>query len=273
MTISRGPWGWWGQGPPEVETPTLSILHLIENNTLDAATAALLWLFAEAKASFIVASPPRLAGKSTTMNAILGLRRPKVGLVHTKGEWEDFAWLGSTEPGKTYIVCNEISNHLPMYSWGESVLKMFRAVDQGYSLASTMHADSPQEVMSDLRHPEVDVPPELLGHLALVVNLLAGRTRQGVIRRLREVWMQEPAAPRGQMSFRAIVRWQQADDSFALEVSPEAAAGIKKRLGFAGDLAAELEERRQALEGWLREGVREYEAVRRKAAEFYGGKE
>ncbi len=264
----RNSFNWWGQPDSWDEAPTLSILHLVENHTLDSATAALLWLFAERKASFIVASPPRLAGKSTTMNAILGLRKPEVGLVHTKGSWEDFAFLKQTEPSKTYIVCNEISAHLPMYSWGESVLTMFQAVGRGYSLASTMHADSPEEVLADLRHPEVDVPPELLGHLALVVNILAGRTRQGVIRRVREVWMQD-AAPQGEASFRAIARWQQHSDTFIQDTTPEALAAIKKRLAFQGDLQAEMERRRQLLEGWLAEGVRDYEDVRRKVAEFY----
>lgn len=271
MAAMRGGGGWWGQPDSWEEAPSLSILHLIENHTLDSATAALLWLFAERKASFIVASPPRLAGKSTNMNAILGLRRPEVGLVHTKGSWEDFAWLKTTEPAKTYIVCNEISPHLPMYSWGESVLAMFQAVGSGYGLASTMHADSPEEVLADLRHPDVDAPPELLGHLALVVNLLAGRTRQGVIRRVREVWVQD-TAPQGEITFRAVTRWQQRTDTFVQDASPEALSAIKKRLAFQGDLQAEMEQRRLVLQGWLDEGVRSYEDVRRKVAEFYGGK-
>ncbi|MBI4340155.1 MAG: hypothetical protein HY680_09425 [Chloroflexi bacterium] len=271
MVTFRGPPGRWGGGPPAEEAPSLSILHLIENHTLDSATAALLWLFVERKASLIVASPPRLAGKTPTLMALLGLRRPEVQLAYTQGQREDFSFLKQTEPSKTYILCNEISPHLSVYLWGEGVLRVFQAVGRGYSLGSTMHADSPQEVMDDLRHPEVAVPPDLLRCLDLVVNLEAGYTRRGVLRRVREVWMQEATSAREALSFRAIARWQPHEDTFALDQSPQGLEAVQKRLGLSGDMEAELRRHQDALEGWLAEGVRGYNEVRQRVEAFYRG--
>ncbi|MBI4311065.1 MAG: hypothetical protein HY681_04715 [Chloroflexi bacterium] len=272
MSTSRERGVPWWMGPPDTtldEQSALSILHLIENHTLDAATAALLWLFVERNASLIVAAPPRLAGKTTMLTALLGLRRPEVGLVLTRGQWEDFAFLKETEPSKTWVLCNEISPHLPMYLWGENVLTLFQSLDRGYSLGATMHADSPQEVIGDLRHPDVAVLDALLRHLALVVNLHAGYARSGVLRRLRDVWMQPVARPGGAIAFRRIARWQPGGDSFLLDLSPASAAAIQERLAFQGDLDAEVQRHATVLGRWLAEGVRSYTDVRRKAAEFY----
>ncbi len=264
------PFAWWGPGTQWDQEQVLSILHLIENHTLDSATAALLWLFIERKASLIVAAPPRLAGKTTTLTALLGLRRPDVQLAYTRGQRENFAFLRETEPSKTYIMCNEISPHLPTYLWGDKVLRVFEAMGRGYSLGSTMHADNPEEVLSDLRHPEVDAPARLLRLLTLVVNLEAGYTRNGILRRVREVWMQEAGGSGDDLAFRAIASWQSKDDTFVVDTSPEAAEAIKKRLGFQGDLTAELRRHQQAMDKWLEAGVRSYEDVRKAAAEFYG---
>ena len=52
---------------------SLSILQLVENRIMDIKIASLLWFLAKQKASFIVAAPPRLAGKTTVLNSILQL--------------------------------------------------------------------------------------------------------------------------------------------------------------------------------------------------------
>lgn len=271
MVSFRQPFAWSGPGTRWDEGSALSILHLIENHTLDSGTAALLWLFVERKASLIVAAPPRLVGKTTMLTALIGLRRPDVQLAYTRGQREDFSFLREMEPSKTYILCNEISPHLPTYLWGDKVLTLFESVARGYSLGATMHADSPQEVMEDLRHPEVAVPRELLRHLALVVNLETGYTRSGILRRVREVWMQEADTQSNSLSFRAIAQWEPGNDSFILDTSPVGVEAIQHRLGLQGELLAELHRHQQALEAWLKEGVRGYGDVRKRVAEFYDG--
>jgi hypothetical protein len=272
MVSFRQPFAWSGPGTRWDEGSALSILHLIENHTLDVATAALLWLFVERKASLIVAAPPRLAGKTTMLTALIGLRRPDVQLAYTRGQQEDFSFLREMEPSRTYILCNEISPHLPTYLWGDKVVTLFESVARGYSLGTTMHADSPQEVVEDLRHPEVAVPPELLRHLALVVNLETGYTRSGMLRRVREVWMQEAGSPGSPLSFRAIAQWEPGNDSFILDTSPSGIEALRNRLGLQSDLSGEMRRHQQALEVWLAEGVRSYGDVRQRVAAFYEGR-
>ena len=55
----------------------VTIAELVRNGTLSADIAAVLWCAVDAEASFLTAAVPRLAGKSTTSNAVLALRRPQ----------------------------------------------------------------------------------------------------------------------------------------------------------------------------------------------------
>ncbi len=76
-----------------------------------------------------------------------------------------------------YILINEISDHLPVYSWGPYVQRAFELMGEGYSLASTMHADTVDGVIEQLTE-ECDVPERLVGHLALVVPIFVGAQRR-----------------------------------------------------------------------------------------------
>ncbi len=66
----------------------LSVAQLIALGSLDARTAALLWLLIERHQSLIVSGPtdptPGI-GKTTTLNALLGFLPPGTTLVYTTG--------------------------------------------------------------------------------------------------------------------------------------------------------------------------------------------
>ena len=68
--------------------PDLTILDLVANNTLSARVAAALWAAMDARLSFVVTAVPRFAGKSTLMNAVLGLLPPDVPVHRLDGSRE-----------------------------------------------------------------------------------------------------------------------------------------------------------------------------------------
>ena len=86
----------------------LSIAGLIANGTLSAEQAATLWAMVEEQHSFVVVAIPRLAGKSTTMNAILGLLSPAVPVHRLSGDEAEMAKLKEEAKGG-YLVASEMA--------------------------------------------------------------------------------------------------------------------------------------------------------------------
>ena len=54
----------------------LNVLELVQNGSMSAEMASVLWAAMDDRRSFIVAAGPRQAGKSTTTEAILDFLRP-----------------------------------------------------------------------------------------------------------------------------------------------------------------------------------------------------
>ncbi|MCI0887120.1 MAG: type II secretion system protein E, partial [Chloroflexi bacterium] len=133
---------WWGGEDRASGRP--SILGLIDNGTLDLRTGALLWLLVDRKSSILAAAGPQLAGKTTLLTALLDLMPPAYRKILTRGRQEDFSFLKDAMPEETYLLVAELSDHTPAYLWGDAVKKLFDALDMGYSMLATMHADTPE---------------------------------------------------------------------------------------------------------------------------------
>src|SRR3972149_5021968 len=58
-----------------------------------------------------------------------------------------------------YLLVNEMSAPLPVYTWDSYARRAFELMAEGYSLATTVHADTVDEVLAILRGG-VGVPPE-----------------------------------------------------------------------------------------------------------------
>src|SRR5262245_59751305 len=107
---------WWGW-PWRLPRP-LTVTELIAAGSLDAPLAALLWLALEHRVSRLVAAGPNGAGKTVTLSALLDFLPPDVRRIHLSGMAEDFAFVATAEPTRTYLLAAEISDHLPAYLWG-----------------------------------------------------------------------------------------------------------------------------------------------------------
>ena len=237
--------------PPDDGDDTLSLVRLIENGTLDLQLAALLWLTLVNRGSIIVAASPRLAGKTTLLTALTDLMPHRFETVYTHGVAEEFDFLERTAPDRTLIVVNEISDHLPIYLWGSHVGRVLEALERGYTLAATMHADTPEEVLEVLLHPALGTTTTTVGNVTLIVTLLpAGLGGLEPVRRVRAAHLVlPPAAPPPRV--RPLAEWDRTRDAFSHAGRTDREV-LAERLGMsAAEFDAELAGRRSALEALL----------------------
>ena len=186
------PFGWWGwHWQPPVP---LSIMQIIEAGSADSELMALLWAMLSRRASLIVAAEPPMAGKTTTLTALLDLLPPDTKKIYLRGHYEtfDFAREESVDPAHTYVLANEMSDHLAVYLWGSRIYKTFELLDQGYAIGSTMHAETVDDVIAILNSDPLKVPPGWIAQLTLVINLYVSGTYGPSVRRFNTVHMLTP---------------------------------------------------------------------------------
>jgi hypothetical protein len=179
------PFGWWGYHwtPPEPR----SLLWLVERDALDIRLAAFLSLAIEARASFIVVAEPHEAGKTTLLTALVDFLPDETQPVYLRGWYERFSFLDTLPPDSAYLLCNEISSHLPTYLWGRGVRRVFDAAAAGYPLATTMHATSAADALEQLAGYPLDVPVEQLAAIDLVITIGVGYASNKLLRRITRV--------------------------------------------------------------------------------------
>jgi hypothetical protein len=186
------PFGWWGwHWQPAVP---LSIMQIMNAGSADVDVLAVLWAMLARRASVLVAAEPPMAGKTTTLTALLDLMPPDSNRVYLRGHYEtfDFALEPDADPRNTYILANEMSDHLAVYLWGSRIYKTFELMDQGYAIGSTMHAETVDDVIAILNSQPLCVPPERIAGLTLVINLYVSGTYGSSVRRFNTVNMLLP---------------------------------------------------------------------------------
>jgi hypothetical protein len=199
----------------------LSIAQIIALGSVDAETAALVWLLLEHGASLTVAGPtdpqPGI-GKTTTLNALLQFLPEGTALAYMSGMYENFSFtrLPDIDPATTYALCNEVSDHLPIYMWGRVARRYLSLPARGYHIATSVHADTIDDVLYLYRH-ELRLNAEDIRRLGLVVNIgLAGRSYPARRRWFTTHFLQPEADPRRPEAIVPIPLslWNNFDDSF-----------------------------------------------------------
>jgi hypothetical protein len=199
----------------------LSMAQIIALGSVDAETAALVWLLLEHGASLTVAGPtdpqPGI-GKTTTLNALLQFLPEGTALAYMSGMYETFSFtrLPDIDPASTYALCNEVSDHLPIYMWGRVARRYLTLPARGYHIATSVHADTIDDVLH-LYRQELRVDAEDVRRLGLVVNIgLVGRTYPARRRWFTTHFLQPEADPRRPEAIAPIPLslWNSFDDSF-----------------------------------------------------------
>src|SRR5437899_11198383 len=167
----------------------LYIAQIIAQGSVDVETVALTWLLLEHGVSLTVAGPtdPQPGvGKTTTLNALLQFLPEGTALAYMSGMYENFAFtrLPDIDPATTYALCNEVSDHLPIYMWGRVARRYLSLPARGYHIATSVHADTIDDVIHMYNH-DLRVPTEDARRLGLVVNIGV----VGHVYRLRRRWL------------------------------------------------------------------------------------
>lgn len=199
----------------------LSIAQIIALGSVDTETVALIWMLLEHGASFTVAGPtdPQPGvGKTTTMNALLQLLPEGTALAYMSGMYETFAFtrLSDTNPSTTYALCNEVSDHLPIYMWGRVARRFLSLPSQGYHIATSVHADTIDDVLSMYQH-DLRLGVDDVRRLGVVVNM----GPVGHVYPLRRRWftthfiqpVPDPTHPKDVVPI-PLSLWNQIDDTF-----------------------------------------------------------
>ena len=135
---------------PHAAARAFSLDDLVANGSISAAGAEVLRTVAHSGRSFLVHARPRNAGKSTLTNAILAEAPASLPRPEFFGTEDELAAL-SAVPAVGYLSVAEIGHRgRPGYLAAEEVVRLFALVAHGYSVASSLHADSVDEVFDVL---------------------------------------------------------------------------------------------------------------------------
>lgn len=235
----------------------VTIVDLVQNGTMNAQMAGVLWAAVDEQLSFLTVALPRLAGKTTTSHAILDLRRPEVPLHEVAGEPRVMERLQQERLGG-YITVAEFSR-APMYGyiWGEPVHRVFETLPFGYSLQTSLHADSVEEGIRTVTQG-IGIPDEQVSAFKLVLYIQRFGSFGNYWRRVSEVFEIEDVRggrPVGQTLF----RWRPEDDSFELTAQP-------RRFGDPGSIARRV----SMIEGLVTSGRRSPKDVAGAVSAFHG---
>jgi hypothetical protein len=182
---SRFPEGWWGYhwAPPN----PMSAVELIGTPAVDARLMATLWAVVARRRSVMLSSEAPQAGKTTTLSALVDFLPDDTTAIFVRGWWEDYDWVDEIEPGRGYLLINEMSDHLPIYVWGRAARGALMLAGKGWGLGATMHADSLDEALDSLRGHLGATDGDLAG-LTIYLQYSAYLTPAGMYRRVEEAW-------------------------------------------------------------------------------------
>ena len=266
---------------PVPPTPR-SIVELIRSGTLDAELAATLWVLIEGRVPLVVAAADGGAGKTTVLGALLDFLPPDVRIRELAGAAETFEWLPQAtdlgwqgtpstiattppvRPDTTVLLAEELSDHLPVYTWGQEARIAIRAASIGYQVAATIHADTLETVFDQLRRPPVRADDDELSRLGVVVVLRRlddDRRRVSAAHYVRPTARDEHGHTQ-RLGPAVLTTWDPMTDRFehfGWGVTPELARRVERK---AGDFELELDRRRAVLDELARAGVTDIDAVR-----------
>jgi hypothetical protein len=184
----------------------------VANGTMSQDIADLLRDTARAHRSFIVMAVPRLAGKTTTMRAMLAEQdKPVVTLGY---DGDDVDPLIATARGG-YLVVPEISRGgwSKGYVWGDPVRRAFNGITQGTALATALHAPDPDEAFAIICRG-CGVPDAHAARISLVVYLRSLGEWEDPTRRVVSTVHEIRDVKDGKPDAKLLFRWDEKTDRF-----------------------------------------------------------
>ena len=169
----------------------LSIVDMIEADTITRDLAAYCLAAVGNGGSFLVGAVPGGAGKTTVMGALLNFVPWDVQLVAADGMAAIRRGAESSGPGCCYI-CHEIgSGSYYAYLWGQELRAYFDLAEAGHMLATNLHADTYAQARNQICRDN-GVSEASLQQMNLMFFL---SVRVGNYRRIEEVWESDGQSP------------------------------------------------------------------------------
>ncbi|MBI2774062.1 MAG: hypothetical protein HYX56_06185 [Chloroflexi bacterium] len=198
----------------------IGLSALVRDRTMSPEIAATLAAAAEERRSFLVFAIPRLAGKSTVVQAMLAHVPSGTPVRTVTGEPGEISRLASAG-GSGYLVIPEISQApVPGYIWGPPVRRVFAVLARGYTLAAALHAPSVEEAFAIVCGGN-GVPDEDASRIDLAVYIRSIGEWQAPSRRVVEAVHEIHGVSHGKPRTRALHLWDEGADRFATVNEPK----------------------------------------------------
>jgi flagellar protein FlaI len=265
----------------------LSIVDLLENNTMNSEIAAYLWYLIEKKLALLVAGGTA-SGKTTTLNCLSmfivpGQKvvsvedTPELNLPHenwvqsiTRGEG------ASSEINLFDLVKNALRQRPDVIIVGEvrgvEAFTLFQSIATGHGGMGTIHADSVEGVVGRLTSEPMKIPRSLVGAtLDCVVMQLKLRVGGKDVRRITNVAeVVGYDAHKDEININDVFRWDPATDSFVSSGRSRLYDKIAQRYGLTVDqVRRDLEARKAFLDLLVGKKIRSYLDVGAQVRQFY----
>ena len=195
-----------------MEEQPIRLADQVANGTMTEDIAALLRETARAHKSFLVMAVPRLAGKTTTMRAMLAEQSAPVLTLGYDGEEVD-PLVERAKGG--YLVVPEIARGKwsAGYVWGEPVRRAFNGITQGTALATALHAPDPDEAFAIICNG-CGVPDAHAARISLVVYLRSLGEWEHPTRRVVSTVHEIRGVKNGKPDAKLLFRWNEKADRF-----------------------------------------------------------
>ncbi|BBE42420.1 type II/IV secretion system ATPase subunit [Conexivisphaera calida] len=268
----------------------LTITYLVAHNTLPALMAAYLWIILEQKGfTFVVGGTG--SGKTTTMNALLGMLDPRVkiatieetpelNLPHT--HWERLvariSYMGESKFDIGLFDLTRLSLRLrPDYvvvgeARGEEIQALYQSAASGHGALSSFHADSPQAALVRMSAPPLNVGEAAQMLIWAMVMMNRVRLPGGeVVRRAIQVTEVQPET--GEIRLQDIFTWDARSDTFEPD-DPEEIRKRSTRLATVErltgmDAVEEMRGRASFIEELARRGAFDYRELAKEFSAWY----
>jgi hypothetical protein len=236
---------------------TLSIVDLINANTLSVDMAAYS-LYAMANgASLLTGARPGNAGKTTLMACLLTFLPPGVRIVTTSNPsvvTEAQRFIDEEGSENLCFLCHEIgSGHWYGYLWGQYVGQLLHLMSRGCRVASCIHADTLTEMHDILVSRELGVSEEDFARLGLILFMKLERKLMGYRRRVATFYGNSDEIGKHGLLF----TWEPGSDTFNQHGLPTEHAAEK------------IEQCRSFVESLMVSGKTDFRWVREQVANFY----
>ncbi|MBI2076701.1 MAG: type II/IV secretion system ATPase subunit [Candidatus Aenigmarchaeota archaeon] len=265
-------------------------LDIIRGGTCDARMMAYYWLLIEHGSSFLI-SGGTATGKTSLLNVLSLFIKPQMKIVSIEDTSElrlphahwipEVARTPISEEGKVdmFELLKESLRQRPDYIIvgevrGQEAYVLFQQMAIGHPGLSTIHAENFSKLIDRLTSPPINLPPNLLENLDVVIFLRRVKHGRRYIRRINtsvEITGFDRQSTLPVMN--EIFSWSPHDDSFKTIKKSMLLRKIAALSGMAeGDIEKELETRAKVLEWMVLNNIKDYKKVAAIINMFYASK-